>query len=87
MYFSSSPQLSDPYTYHPPEENTNLFHTNLFQTTTDQNLDSISSDYDINQDSCHNEYLASNEKETFIPLDYFYNIFKIKKIILMEKIL
>ena len=64
MYFSSSPQLSDPYTYHPPEEN-----TNLFQTTTDQNLD------------------ISNEKEMFILLDYFYNIFKIKKIILMEKIL
>jgi len=69
MYFSSSPLLSDPYTDHPPEKNTNLFHTNLFQTTTDQNLD------------------ISNEKEMFIPLDYFYNIFKIKKIILMEKIL
>ena len=80
MYFSSSPLLSDPYTNHAPEKNTNLFHTNLFQTTTDQNLDSISSDYDINQDSSHNEYLdTSNEKETFIPLDYFYNIFKIKK--------
>ena len=75
MYFSSSPQLSDPYTYHPPEEN-----TNLFQTTTDQNSDSISSVYDINRDSCHNEYLdTSNEKEMFIPLDYFYKIFKIKK--------
>ena len=75
MYFSSSPQLSDPYTYHPPEEN-----TNLFQTTTDQNSDSISSDYDINRDSCNNEYLdTSNEKEMFIPLDYFYKIFKIKK--------
>ena len=80
MYFSSSPLLSGPYTNHAPEKNTNLFHTNLFQTTTDQNLDSISSDYDINQDSSHNEYLdTSNEKETFIPLDYFYNIFKIKK--------
>ena len=39
MYFSSSPLLSDPYTNHALEKNTNLFHTNLFQTTTDQNLD------------------------------------------------
>ena len=80
MYFSSSPLLSGPYTNHAPEKNTNLFHTNLFQTTTDHNLDSISNDYGINQDSFHNEYLlnTSNGKEMSIPLDYFFDTFKIK---------
>ena len=72
---SSSPILSALYTNHPPFKN-----TNLFQTTTDQNLDSISNDYGINQNSCHNQYLfdTSNGKEMSIPLEYFFDTFKIK---------
>ena len=77
---SSSPIWSALYTNHPPFKSTHLFHTNLFQTTTDHNLDTISNDYGINQDSCHNEYLlnTSNGKEMSIPLDYFFDTFKIK---------